>query len=179
MSRDLSTVSRSRWVGRPVVAGFLAGLVCGFLVLGLGGRLAMSVIAFSLRGRMQWDLVGTLQVVMLGAALGAPAGLAYSALETRLPGGWLMKGGLFGIGCCAALTAVYFLRPAGPVELQTAPVLGSVLFGALVIAFGLVLAVTVQWCRRLLNPAHPAITVTVAVATVGCLVLSLYALISR
>lgn len=179
MSGAASDVSLGRRVGRSVVAGFLAGLVSGLVVLGLGGRLAMSVIALSLRGQMQWDLMGTLQVVVLGAAFGPPAGIAYSALEARLPGGWLMKGGLFGVAFCAALTAVYFFRPAGPVELQAAPVLGGVLFGALVIAFGPVLAITMQVVRRPLSSPHPALTAIVAVTTVGCLVLALSALISR
>jgi hypothetical protein len=178
----MSNLSHTWWAGKSAVVGFLAGLSCGLLVLGLGGRLVMSIIAFALRGQVEWDFGGTLQVVGLGVALGPPAGVAFSAVAGHLPGGWLSRGTVFGIACCAVLTSVYFLRPAGPVELRTAPVLGSLLFGALVITFGPVLAITVHGFRHLLTPLrppHPAVGLAVALTTLACFVLAFYALLSR
>jgi hypothetical protein len=178
----MSDLDRSWRAGKPTIVGFLAGLPCGLVVLGFGGRLVMSIIALVLGARVEWDLAGTLQVVILGAALGPPAGVLYAAVEARLPGTWFVRGTLFGTGCCAALTAVYFLRPAGPVELETAPVVGSILFGALVIVFGPVLAATVSVIGRRLETSrtpHPALGIAVILAAFGCLALALFALISR
>lgn len=178
----MTNLSDTWWAGKSAIVGFLAGVLCGLLMLGLGGRLAMSVIALDLRGQVEWDFGGTLQVVLLGWALGPPAGVAYAAIEHRLPGGWLSRGTVLGVACCAAHTSLYFLRPAGPVELRTAPVLGSLLFGGLLIAFGPVLAITVRWLQGVLGPLRPAnraVGLVIPLTTLGCLVLALSALISR
>ncbi len=61
-----------------VRAGFLtvlAGTVFGFLILGVGGRLAMHAIARLTGGTGGFTLGGTATVLFLGTASGAGAGL--------------------------------------------------------------------------------------------------------
>lgn len=182
MQIPVSRHLRTWWGGRPGIVGLLGGMLCGLVVLGLGGRLAMSAIAVAIGVRVQWDFAGTMQVVILGTGLGPPAGVAYVALERHLPGGRVTRGFIFGAAYLAVLTALYFLRPAGPIELDAAPFLGSFLFGGLVVVFGATLALTVGWLDKRLPASHTASSLVGALVfalIAGSLTLALFALVSR
>jgi hypothetical protein len=131
------------------LAGFLAGAVLGALLLGLGGRLAMSVIQVTHGFPMEWSWGGTWQVILPGAALGPAAGLAYALARPHLPPARLAGGLVFGSAHAALWVAIYFLRPAGPIELSGAPIMGSALFAGLLLAFGVALA----WLEERWRPA--------------------------
>ena len=122
-----------------VLAGLAAGTVLGALVLGVGGRLAMTAIQVSQGLPSAWSWAGTWQVVIPGLTLGPAAGLAYAVLRPSLPGSAAARGMLFGVVHGAFWVAVYFLRPAGPVELSAAPRLGGALFAGLLLGFGVAL----------------------------------------
>lgn len=129
---------------RALTEGAGWGLVLGTVILGLGGRLLMSGIAASLGAPISYDPVGTVQVVGLGAAMGAPAGAVYAVLRSRLPGGLWRRALVFGALHGALWVAVYFLRPAGPVELRAAP-RSAWFFGLLLMAFGAALVRVVEY----------------------------------
>jgi len=123
-----------------LLAGLAAGTLLGGLVLGVGGRLAMTAIQVSDGFPSEWSWGGTWQVIIPGLTLGPAAGLAYSVLRPTLPGSAVARGAVFGVVHGAFWAAVYFLRPAGPVELSAAPRLGGALFAGLLLAFGVTLA---------------------------------------
>jgi hypothetical protein len=72
---------------RRVLTTVIYGAVLGTLILGVGGRLAMRVIATSTSGNTGFSFGGTLTVIFLGAASGAVAGGILSALRAAL-GRW-------------------------------------------------------------------------------------------
>lgn len=77
---------------------------------------------------------------------------------------------------------VYFSRPAGPIELLAAPVLKSILFGGLLLLFGLGLATTESRLGKFLPGCHsfpPSVEIFVSLDAVACIGLALYALIFR
>lgn len=164
-----------------MLLGTLAGLLAGFVVLGFGGRLVMTAIGLILGARPDWSLAGSLQVIVLGAALGPPSGLLYGLVRCRLPhpshGTGLLFGALFG----SAIVAVYFLRPAGPVELQAAPRVGALLFGGLLLLFGVSLEATLRRLEHAGSHFQPGLLALVATFafSIGCFGLGLWALISR
>lgn len=123
------------------LAALLAGLVAGLVVLGIGGRAAMTLIRAAHGFQPVWSAAGTLQVVLPGALLGPGAGLALALLGTRLRGGPLRRGLAFGALHGLLWVGLYFLRPAGPVELAGSPWLGGALFAGLLLAFGVAVAV--------------------------------------
>ncbi len=62
----------------------LAGALIGFVILGIGGRLAMHAIARISRGTGAFTPGGTASVIGLGAVAGAVAGLILFAARTLL-----------------------------------------------------------------------------------------------
>ncbi len=140
---------QTRGIIRAAAAGGAAGLAAGVLVLGVGGRLAMSVVMLMARARPAWSLDGTFAVVAVGALLGAGAGLAYAALRRFLPGNSLARGLLFGV----LLYGVLLLFPpasartamAGFVSLHL-PILA--LFGLVSLAYGAAVAAAFEALRR-------------------------------
>lgn len=156
------------------------GFVSALVVLGLGGRIAMSGIAIALGSPLEWSVGGTLQVIVLGAALGPPAGALYVLCRRRLPAHPVASGLVFGVAGGAALVAIYFLRPAGPVELNAAPVLSGFLFGALLLLFGVVLALVYGGDDPPeIRVTSPFVGIATLLLTLGPLALALFALISR
>jgi hypothetical protein len=185
MNEEISeTFNRTlTWLsGRKALVGFTAGLGAGFVVLGLGGRFVMSLIALALGQRLDWSWGGSVQVIVLGTALGPAGGLLLAAIQDRLPGSTPIKGVIFGGLFGGVWTAIYFLRPAGPVELLVSPVLGSVLFGGLLVLFGVALTATVSLLETHTANARtsrPAVGFLVVLATLFAAGLGLYALVSR
>jgi hypothetical protein len=70
------------WRRALVTVGYGAAL--GALILGIGGRIAMRVVATSTTGTSGFSLGGTLTVVFLGAASGAVAGVILSITRALL-----------------------------------------------------------------------------------------------
>jgi hypothetical protein len=62
----------------------LAGLVSGAIVLGVGGRVLMRIIAIALHGSGGFSLGGSLEVVAAGALFGTLGGLALPFVPGRL-----------------------------------------------------------------------------------------------
>jgi len=69
---------------RQVASTIGAGLASGLLILGVGGRIAMRVVAYTASDPLRFTLGGTLQVVALGAAWGGLTG-PILLLLARLP----------------------------------------------------------------------------------------------
>jgi len=134
-------------MGIGVIAGFVAGLVAG----GVGSRLAMKIVALVAGPDAQGQItengstigVFTAETIFLfffGAALGIVGDLFYMALRPWLPatGRWR------GLACGAALLATggAMIVEAGNVDFAQfgLPALNVILFAALYLGFGLLVA---------------------------------------
>ena len=134
--------------------GLAAGLVVGALVLGVGGRLVMSIIAAMGGLRPVWSLGGASEVVVFGAFVGAGCGLILGLVEAKLPGGSLAKGLIVGVLLFGAMVLVQpssarsamagFTQLTGPVML---------LFGMISLVFGVMLAVVFERLKK--RRSHP------------------------
>src|SRR5438105_3494529 len=83
-------------VRRTALAGLVAGLGSGILALGLGGRLAMRVLALVADRPTHFGLGASLGIVLIGGILGVLASLGYLLVGRRAPGAPALKGALYG-----------------------------------------------------------------------------------
>ena len=84
---------------RGISAGFLSGLV-----LGIGLRLAMRLVALAAGREPLFTLGGTLMIIMVGVVFGAIFGLLFAAMRQWFPGTTLAKG----IGYGAVLLVLFW-----------------------------------------------------------------------
>jgi hypothetical protein len=95
---------------RHVARAGLAGLVVGVLVLGLGGRLAMRVVALLIHQAPHFGIGASLGIVLIGGILGTVAGLVYAlTVPRRWPGRMTTRALLYG---SALFGALVLLQPA-------------------------------------------------------------------
>lgn len=121
-----------------VMSGLLSGLLGG-MAAGIGARVAMRIVVDTTSRFPTFTPDGTLFVVLSGALLGMPIGALYIALKPHLPGPAPVRGLLFGLILLGtAGLPLWGLPPAG--ELRLSPELGRRLFGALVVATGMLIA---------------------------------------
>ena len=143
-----------RWWVRLVAVHLAAGLASGVLVAGLGGRLAMRVIAATsgsgAQGRLTEaeEVVGSITVggtigflVFVGLGGGIFAALLYLALRTVLPHG-RVGGVLFGVFLLVvAASRLDPLRADNPdFDIVGPDVLSIAIFGALPVLLGMTVA---------------------------------------
>src|SRR5512141_1241169 len=87
---------------RSLLPSILAGAVIGFVVLGLGGRLVMRIIAHWEERVPTFSLAGSLEVVMMGTIAGVLAGAIHGLLRWFVTND-VLRITLF-IGLCVAFT---------------------------------------------------------------------------
>ncbi len=85
-------LARNPWVFDP-----LLGIALGLPILGIGGRIAMRVIAHATNVAPGFSLGGTMTVVGLGAVSGAAGGLIYAILVRVLRDRATVRGVIFGV----------------------------------------------------------------------------------
>ena len=101
------TVSAHRL--RNVIAALVAGILAGALLLGIGGRLAMLVLALSIGLQPEFSWGGSFDVVVLGTIYGAAGGAILAVLRDLWPrsGQWAGAiSGLILVGAAWAMSAV-------------------------------------------------------------------------
>jgi hypothetical protein len=126
---------------RGIVGGLLAGVASGILLLGLGGRLAMRVLALIAHRPTHFGLKATLGILLIGAILGGLASLGYTLVLRQARGAPALKGALYG----SFLFAV--LIPLQPAAIQEEIVafrghlaVAGLLFWAVCVGYGVMLA---------------------------------------
>lgn len=114
---------------RRIGIAAVAGVVAGVLVAGIGGRVAMRIIALSAGAQPEFTVEGTLTAILGVAAIAMPFSLAYVLSGQHMSGSkWRapVLGGLY----FPLLVGLAVLRPSGSGlgELAIAPILGIGLF---------------------------------------------------
>jgi hypothetical protein len=134
---------------RPTVRAWISlivvGAVIGTLLLGIGGRIAMRVIALSAGAPPGWSVGGTGTVLLLGALSGVLGALIRLLSAWLVPGPRWAETAIFSLAL--ALLTVRGLRPV-----QALP---FALFAPLVIAYGVMLETL--WRRRAGPPAEEGV----------------------
>ena len=123
----------------------LLGAALGLPILGIGGRVAMRVIAAYTDAASVVSVEGSITVLLAGAASGIAGALFSALLDWRLPHRRTARGLVF--AAFLAFVTIRGLHPVAPLPLA--------LFGPLVVIYGWVLERS--WYRvRLLSPATDA-----------------------
>lgn len=126
---------------RGILAGLVAGIASGLLLLGLGGRLAMRLLALIAHRPTHFGLGATLGILVIGAILGGAASLGYSLFLHRMRGAPALKGALYGSLLFVVLIP---LQPRAIQEeidaLHGHLVVAGLLFWAVCVGYGVMLA---------------------------------------
>jgi len=133
---------------RRLGTALLAGAVVGLVILGVGGRIAMRVIAIVAGQAPGFSVGGTLAVVLLGGMWGAPGGPIVLALRRVIPRSAVLRGvvlGAMGFGV-AMLTVGRAL--SGPVTGPGVWPIAVALCAALFLAYGIVVDLVVGKTRE-------------------------------
>jgi hypothetical protein len=122
-----------RW--QVLLRAMLAGAVAGTVVLGVGGRLVMRLIAILFApGPAGFSWGGTLEVVGAGALFGTAAALLWPPLAHRLPSPAV--GPTLGVATCAGVAVV---------SATARNAAGGAPLGARLVVIGLFLALCVAY----------------------------------
>ena len=165
---------------RTAAQGVLCGLIAGFVVMGIGGRVAMRAVALASGDEPEFTVGGTLIVLASLTVLAAPFGLLYAGLKQYLPGRGLRRGLAFSglvILIVTAVVAVIMLRSGETGSLGIGAIVSVATFGGLLLCFGpAVEAASGVIANRLPPPRRRAASIVgyVLLALVGAAGLLLY-----
>ena len=124
---------------KKILIGILIGGLVGTIILGLGGRLLMRIIMLMSGGAGGFSMGGSLEVVAFGGMVGAMSGVAFVILQKLIHGRSLFKGFAIGLLTYAALVLIPFDSKQAANGFPEMQIEIFVLFGLLLIVFGLVL----------------------------------------
>jgi hypothetical protein len=130
-----SAAVRWRRGTEPVVRALLLGAAVGFVVLGIGGRLAMRAIAVANHVPAGFTFDGTTTVVLLGVVSGIAGALLYALLHRYIQRRRLVRSALFTLAL--VLLTLRGLRPIQPLALEW--------FMPLAVAYGAIVDVVYTW----------------------------------
>lgn len=126
---------------RRIALGLLVGTLLGTLIIGLGGRLVMRLLALAIGRDPVFSLGGSVEVAAYGAIVGGVSGLILGFFAPHIRGRWWTTGVATGLlayfGTIATLPA-HIAETARPFSGQMTLVHG--LFGVAFLLFGLALA---------------------------------------
>jgi hypothetical protein len=81
---------------RRTSQALLIGLLSGVAFLGIGGRVAMRVLALAVDRPTDFGLGATAGILLIGGVIGLVGGIIFAMVAPTLPGGPGIKGLLFG-----------------------------------------------------------------------------------
>ncbi len=141
-------------LARRLAVGATSGAVIGGLMLGIGGRIVMRLLALMLERGPAFSIGGTTEIVAYGAIVGAVAGAMFALGRPLLPARWPVQGLVVAILTYAATIATlpsHIAETARPFADRMPVVL--LLFGLCFLAFGLAMA---RVSSRASSPAQEA-----------------------
>ena len=134
-----------------MIAGLIAGIMVGIVVLGLGGRLLMRLIALIGGLTPGISLGGTLEVVAFGGITGGFAGITYGFIHAILPKNSWLKGIAFGLLIYGFLLLIPFDSKMVANGFPQLKLLIYILFGALCLLYGLLVIPAIHRTERKLR----------------------------
>jgi hypothetical protein len=137
-----------RWIEK-ICAGLVSGLIAGFAVLGIGGRISMRLIAIAQGQAPKFTVRGTLGVLLVFSIFGMILSVPFATLQRYLPNSNLRKGATFGLLLTLlivwAMPLLPLLADARADELDFASIVARTLFSALFLAYGVIVASVSEW----------------------------------
>ncbi len=133
---------------KKLTAGLLAGAMVGTVVLGIGGRLIMRIIALIGGVTPGASLGGSLEVIAFGSLTGILAAIGYTLLRRILPGKTWLKGIPLGLLIYVILLVIPFDSKLAAKGFPQLTILIHLLFGGLCVVFGLGLIPTITKIYR-------------------------------
>ncbi len=133
---------------RSILISLLSGAVAGFVVGGIGGRIAMRIVADSIN-RSPELTSDTILVLVIGTLFGTTGGLMFVVVKKFLPESILVQGLALAVAIFAIMSVPFFLRPLEPGnELALNPNLGRLLFSILFVAYSFAVPVAARFLDR-------------------------------
>ena len=147
----------------------LVGIGVGAVIFGLGSRVAMRLVgmmaspehageqtAFGTVGKV--TVAGVVGLVVFGSIAGLFCGLLYLTTRSRLPGGWLVRGLVFGLFLLVPIGIIIIASSRSDFAL-TSPTLILAIFGGMILIDGLATAWVIERLGRdYLPPPRPSPT---------------------
>jgi hypothetical protein len=128
------------WIER-ISAGLISGLIAGFTVLGIGGRMAMRLVSIAEGKPARFTIGGTVFVLLAFSVIGIILSVPFATLQKYLPSSNLRKGATFGLLLMLVIVwALPLLANDGADELNLASIVARTLFSALFLAYGVIVA---------------------------------------
>ncbi len=124
---------------KAIAAGLAAGALAGTVILGIGGRLAMRLIAMvgGFPGSQSWG--GSLEVVAFGLILGVVWGFFFGLVHRYAFTGKLLTGLLFGLLLYGLVVAIPMDPKAAIAGFPDHLLTITLIFGVLFVMYGLTL----------------------------------------
>ena len=135
-------------ITKKIIIVMLAGLAAGTVILGIGGRIAMRMVAVAADEKMRFTVGGTLEIILAGAGGGTLGSLLFLFLQRFLPQAGSRRG--LKLGAAFLVIAILPLLPSlggvvAPLKMIVATI---VLFPALFLAYGIAVeAIVVRWLK--------------------------------
>jgi hypothetical protein len=130
-----------------ISAGLFSGLIAGFAVLGIGGRIAMRLIGMAEGKPPTFTIGGTLAVLLIFSIFGIILSVPFATLQDYLPSSSLRKGATFGLFLMLMIVWAMPLLALDADGLNFAAIVGRVLFSALFLGYGLTVAKVSAWLQ--------------------------------
>jgi hypothetical protein len=132
------------WIER-ISAGLISGLIAGFAVLGIGGRIAMRLIAMAEGQPPKFSTRGTLGVLMVFTIIGMILSVPFATFQGYMRSSNLRKGATFGLFLMLVIVWAMPLVPlllsnGGADPLNFASIVARTLFSALFLCYGVLVA---------------------------------------
>ena len=123
----------------------VSGLIAGFTVLGVGGRIAMRFIGIAEGKSPTFTIGGTFAVFLIFGVFGIILSVPFAALQGYLSSSSLRKGATFGLLLTLMIVWAMPLLALDADGLNFASIVGRVLFSALFLGYGLTVATVSAW----------------------------------
>jgi len=132
------------WIDR-IGAGLFSGLIAGFAVLGIGGRIAMRLVSIAEGQTPKFTTRGTLAVLVVFSIIGIILSVPFATIQGYMRGSNLRKGTTFGL---LLMLVIVWAMPMVPLLLANdgadglnfASIVARTLFSALFLSYGVIVA---------------------------------------
>jgi hypothetical protein len=136
-----------------IIAGLVSGLIAGFTVLGIGGRITMRLIAMAEGQPPKFTARGTLGVLVVFSIIGIILSVPFATLQGHMRSSNLRKGATFGL---LLMLMIVWAMPLVPLlmgdrieELSFASIVARALFSVLFLGYGLTVATVSEQLFRI------------------------------